>query len=93
MDAPTPPAERSPEEDCLDILPDNHAVWDLWRALGQSWRMAFPAMGPALTLGLPVQTILAGMDLLGVKKRDRRTLLAQVQEMESVALPILNAPD
>jgi hypothetical protein len=47
-------------------------------------------MGGVVTTGIDLPSVHAALRLLGVKKRERRTVFEHLQEMERIALPLLN---
>ena len=76
----------------LDLWAENETVWNLWCVLGSAWRL-LDGMGGTFYLGLDLPSVWAAMKLMRVKKGQRLTFLAQLQDMEYIARPILNERD
>jgi hypothetical protein len=74
----------------LAVLPGNRRVWELWLALETQWRLVAGMTGLTRT-GLDYPAADTVRRALGIKRRDWRGVLADLQQMEQWALAALNA--
>lgn len=79
----------APEAKTIDLWPEHWALWEVWQALQNAWKVVAGMSGQRY-LGFDRCQAESVMRLSGVKKRDRGQMLSDLLILEAAALPILN---
>ena len=75
------------QDEVFGIWPSHLPVVSLFLALRTQWRVT----GFGRVLGLDYPSVVAAMDLRGVKRKRRGELFHQLRTMETAALGVLNS--
>jgi hypothetical protein len=77
------------EEELFEVWRDNWRTLEIFLRCGRSWDIVL-GTGVACYQGIKPESVESVMRMSGVPRSDREAMLADLQVMESAALPILN---
>lgn len=85
-------AQAAQREEVIDVWPEHHATWDVWRELENQWRVVSGFSGGGYQ-GLEFASIPVALEIVGVRKKARRQVMKNLSYMESEALAVLNGKE
>lgn len=83
--------EPPPQEEILEVWPENWETWMAFLGLSSPWRY-LSGLSAAAIVGLDATEVLAGLKLQGIKKKRWPKIFAGLKIIADTAIPILNAP-
>ena len=73
----------------VEVWPEHHDVWDAWCVMNNHWRVVAGVSGGGY-LGLDLPSLPVALDIAGVKKRRRLTVMRALRFMEDEALAVMS---
>jgi hypothetical protein len=84
--------QAEPEPDELELPPELWQAWECFTGTWNQWRIV-AGLGGVYYDGIDASSLLALMDIVGVKHKRRRAVFCQVQVLEAEARELRNATD
>ncbi len=85
-------AEDEDDGQVVEVWPEHHDVWDAWCVMSNHWRIVAGLNGGGY-LGLDLPSLPVALEIAGVKKRRRLTVLRALRYMEDEALAVMGSKE